>query len=43
VIWWHEVVLRHTLRRNRMITVPSWDPHARGLLVHCSCGKTWAK
>jgi hypothetical protein len=43
MIWWHERVLRHTLRRNTMISVPMWDRAAKGVLVSCSCGKTWAR
>jgi hypothetical protein len=43
MIWFHERVLRHTLRRNTMITAPMWDRAAKGVLVTCSCGKTWAK
>jgi len=43
VIWFHEKVLRHTLRRTKMITVPMGDLAARGVLVACSCGKSWAR
>jgi hypothetical protein len=41
--WWHETVLRHRMRVNRMITVPPWDVSAKGELWTCSCGKTWAR
>jgi hypothetical protein len=39
----HERVLRHRVRLNRMISVPTWDPHARGELWTCSCKKSWAR
>jgi hypothetical protein len=40
--WWHVRVLKHRMRVTRMISVPSWDPRARGELWTCSCKKTWA-
>jgi len=40
----HEKVLRHTVRVNRMITVPTWDrTGTRGELWTCQCKKTWAR
>ena len=39
--WWHWV-RKHQMTVSR-VTVPMWDPSARGLLWKCECGKTWAK
>lgn len=41
-LWWHIWVLGHdqTIKR---VSVPAWDPSAKGLLVDCSCGKGWAR
>lgn len=41
-LWWHMRVLGHdqTVRR---VSVPAFDPSARGLLIDCSCGVGWAK
>lgn len=41
VRWWLWLHRRHgTPHINRHISVPSWDPTARGILVKCPCGKS---
>jgi hypothetical protein len=42
-VWFHTSVLQHTVRVNKMISVPLWDGHSRGELWTCSCKKTWAR
>lgn len=42
-IWWHRKRNpgHHSLLRR--VSVPSWDPSARGYLIRCSgCERTWA-
>lgn len=39
--WWHRYQ-DHT-QRTTTVSAPMWDPGARGILVHCSCGKKWAR
>lgn len=39
--WWHHRVLGHAVVVRR-VSVPLWDPSARGLLFDCICGKDWA-
>lgn len=47
---WMKVAMRwHAFREpearyriNTSISVPSFDPRARGVLVKCNCGKIWA-
>ena len=39
--WWHARVLGHA-QTERRVTVPVFDPWARGILVRCKCGRTWA-
>jgi hypothetical protein len=41
VIWWH-ARKGHHVAVNATLSVPDWDPYARGLLVSCDCGRTWA-
>lgn len=43
-IQWHlRLHRKHRLTHyNDTISVPSWDPSARGILADCSCGKGWA-
>lgn len=40
--WWHRTVRRHSQRISR-VSVPLFDPSARGLLIRCSCGEVWAR
>lgn len=40
---WHVWRKGHSVRVNRAISVPSWDPSARGWLYTCECGWTVAK
>lgn len=42
MIWWHEYVLKHKMFKRR-VSVPIFDPSAKGILVDCQCGKSWAK
>lgn len=37
-IAWHVYWLGHSVRVNRHITVPSFDPSAKGWLWECECG-----
>lgn len=39
--WWHRKQ-GHTITVKR-VSVPAFDPGARGELHVCSCGETWAK
>jgi hypothetical protein len=43
MIWFHEKVLRHEVRRVEMMTVPPWDRSARKLLVSCACKRVWTR
>lgn len=40
--WWHHKVLGHAVLVRR-VTVPVWDPSARGVLYDCICGHEWAR
>jgi hypothetical protein len=40
---WHVWRKGHSVRVNRHISVPSWDPSAKGWLWVCECGITVAK
>lgn len=40
---WHLVVRGHSIRVNLSISVPSFDPSARGWLYTCECGEGWAR
>jgi hypothetical protein len=40
---WHERVLQHYVTVNKQISVPMWDPGARGELWTCSCTRMWAR
>lgn len=37
----HRRLLGHE-QTSRRVSVPMFDPSARGILVKCSCGKMWA-
>ncbi len=37
-ILWHVWRHGHNVRVNRQITVPSFDPSAKGWLYECECG-----
>jgi hypothetical protein len=41
-LWWHVWHLGHSVRTNRMISVPLGDP-SKGWLHVCECGKVWAR
>jgi len=47
MIWWHEKVMRHQVRRVKMLAVPEDDSRrehvVKETLVKCSCGKVWAR
>lgn len=38
--WWH-LLLGHRITGTR-VSVPLFDPDAKGLLYRCDCGKVWA-
>lgn len=40
--WWHERVLGHLILMSR-VSVPMFDPGAKGYLWDCTCGKRWAE
>ncbi|QDH91797.1 hypothetical protein SEA_PHRAPPUCCINO_122 [Mycobacterium phage Phrappuccino] len=40
--WWHRAVLGHT-QEHRRVTVPLFDPFAKGELIVCSCHRSWAR
>lgn len=40
--WWHREVRGHIQYKGH-VSVPAFDLSAQGLLIRCSCGKTWAK
>ena len=40
---WHVWRLGHSVRVNLGISVPAFDPSARGWLYVCECGRTWAR
>lgn len=39
--WLHREVLGHSQDVHK-VSVPMFDPGARGLMIYCSCGKMWA-
>jgi hypothetical protein len=39
--WWHRRILKHT-QNWRRVTVPLYDMRAKGYMVYCDCGKSWA-
>jgi hypothetical protein len=39
--WWHR--RRGHAQTVRRVSVPGFDPFARGELIDCSCGKGWAR
>lgn len=41
--WYHIYRLGHSIRVNRHISVPMFDPSAKGWLFTCECGEVWAK
>jgi hypothetical protein len=40
--WWHTRVKNHGMV-SRKVSVPMWDPSAKGWLHRCSCGEVWAE
>ncbi len=38
---WHRLVLKHH-QTVKHVSVPLFDIGAKGLLIDCECGKTWA-
>ena len=43
MIWWHVKVLRHEVKRRKVMTVPTWEAPTKEILVNCSCGKVWTR
>ena len=39
---WHKYALKHHIETSR-VSVPMFDPGAKGLLHKCECGKVWAQ
>lgn len=37
----HQRILQHDQTESH-VSVPLFDPTARGILIRCSCGKRWA-
>lgn len=42
-VWWHVWHLGHSVRVNRTISVPAFDPGSMGWLYECECGESWAR
>jgi hypothetical protein len=42
IIRWLHRRYGHTQTVTR-VSVPGWDPFARGELIRCSCGEVWAR
>lgn len=43
VLLWHVWRKGHNVRVNRGLTVPMFDPYAKGWLYTCECGLTVAR
>ena len=40
-VLWHCWTTEHYTTESK-VSVPSWDPSAKGVLIKCECGRTWA-
>lgn len=39
--WWHRVIIGHEQYAVR-VSVPLFDPSAKGVYIRCSCRKDWS-